>query len=191
MNSWRNRMTEESFRRSWIRQTVRFLRSNLIQAKKRTWSELNYVSRARTRHNAAILNGGPSGMKLGDRRPKRSFARWASGRQAPYGPPYKTNAIDGHSTTRVDGFITMTPASPGAQSPDRNLLFGVLALQLEIIDDRQFAQAAAAWATRKDQPLADVLKDLGWLTANDRREVERLIERKLKKHGDARQSLAA
>src|SRR5207237_2199871 len=76
-------------------------------------------------------------------------------------------------------------------SPDRNLLFGVLALQIELIDDRQFAQACSAWATRKDTPLADVLQDLGWLTDDDRREVERLVDRTLKKHaGDVGRSLA-
>jgi serine/threonine protein kinase len=85
----------------------------------------------------------------------------------------------------------MSDAVPGPRDADRNLLFGVLALQLDVIDDRQFAQACSAWASRKDAPLADVLKDLGWLTDDDRREVERLLERKLKKHGgDARQSLA-
>jgi tetratricopeptide (TPR) repeat protein len=74
---------------------------------------------------------------------------------------------------------------------DRNLLFGVLARQLELITDSQFAQACSAWATRKSTPLADVLKDLGWLNGDDRREVERLLERKLRKHGgDARRSLA-
>src|SRR5262245_33023864 len=77
-------------------------------------------------------------------------------------------------------------------APDRNLLFGVLALQLELIDDRQFAQACSAWATRKHTSLADVLRDFGWLTDDDHREVERLVERKLKKHGgDVRRSLAA
>jgi tetratricopeptide (TPR) repeat protein len=91
----------------------------------------------------------------------------------------------------------MTNAPPGQEhsgqpsSPDRNLLFGVLALQLELIDDHQFAQACAAWATRKDTALADVLGHLGWLGPDDRREVERLVERKLRKHGgDARRSLA-
>src|SRR5262245_6739487 len=74
---------------------------------------------------------------------------------------------------------------------DANLLFGVLALQLELIDEGQFAQACAAWAARKDTPLAEVLQNLGWLTGDDRREVERLLERKLRKHGgDARRSLA-
>jgi serine/threonine protein kinase len=76
-------------------------------------------------------------------------------------------------------------------SPDRNLLFGVLALQLEFIDDGQFAQACSAWATRKETPLADVLKDHGWLTDDDCREVERLLARKLRKNGgDVRRSLA-
>ncbi len=76
-------------------------------------------------------------------------------------------------------------------SPDRNLLFGVLALQLEFIDERQFAQACSAWAARKDAPLADVLKEFGWLKDDERREVERVVERKLKKHGgDVRRSLA-
>jgi serine/threonine protein kinase len=74
---------------------------------------------------------------------------------------------------------------------DRNLLFGVLALQLELLNEGQFAQACSAWATRKDTPLADVIKGLGWLTDDDCREVERLLERKLKKHGgDAHRSLA-
>jgi serine/threonine protein kinase len=85
----------------------------------------------------------------------------------------------------------MSDALPGQHDADCNLLFGVLALQLDVIDDRQFAQACSAWASRKDAPLADVLKDLGWLTADDCQEVERLLERKLKKHGgDARRSLA-
>jgi hypothetical protein len=69
----------------------------------------------------------------------------------------------------------MSNAPPDAQqpplSPDRNLLFGVLALQLELIDDRRFAQACSAWAARKDAPLADVLQELGWLGDDDRREV--------------------
>jgi serine/threonine protein kinase len=81
--------------------------------------------------------------------------------------------------------------APQPPTPDRNLLFGVLALQLEFIDERQFAQACSAWATRKDIPLPDLLQEMGWLADEDRHEVERLVERKLRKHGgDARRSLA-
>jgi hypothetical protein len=46
-------------------------------------------------------------------------------------------------------------------SPDCNLLFGVHALQLELIDDRRFAQACPAWAARKDALLADAPLELG------------------------------
>ncbi|HKI36902.1 MAG TPA: protein kinase [Gemmataceae bacterium] len=74
---------------------------------------------------------------------------------------------------------------------DRNLLFGVLALQLDLIDRDGFVNACAAWATRKDRPLAEVLISLGLLTPDDRSEVERLMERRLKKHGgDVQASLA-
>jgi hypothetical protein len=38
---------------------------------------------------------------------------------------------------------------------DRNLLFGVRALQADLIDNR-FAEACSAWATRKETPLADL-----------------------------------
>jgi tetratricopeptide (TPR) repeat protein/tRNA A-37 threonylcarbamoyl transferase component Bud32 len=74
---------------------------------------------------------------------------------------------------------------------DRNLLFGVLALQADLLDRDRFIQACALWAARKDIPLADLLVEQGWLTAQDRSDVERLLDRKLQKHGgDARASLA-
>jgi serine/threonine protein kinase/tetratricopeptide (TPR) repeat protein len=75
---------------------------------------------------------------------------------------------------------------------DRNLLFGVLALQGDLIDSGQFAEACTAWAARKDRPLSEVLLDRGWISAEDRRLIERLLERKLRKHaGDAHRSLIA
>jgi serine/threonine-protein kinase len=78
------------------------------------------------------------------------------------------------------------------ESTDRNLLFGVLALQADLLDARQFVEACSAWAGRKDAPLADLLVERGWLTTRDRDDIERLLERKLKKHsGDVHASLAA
>jgi serine/threonine-protein kinase len=74
---------------------------------------------------------------------------------------------------------------------DRNLLFGVLALQADLLDAAQFAEACSAWAGRKEVPLADLLVQRGWLTDEDRSHVEYLLRRSLRKHGDnARQSLA-
>jgi serine/threonine-protein kinase len=73
---------------------------------------------------------------------------------------------------------------------DRNLLFGVLALQGDMIDAGQLAEACTAWSAHKDRMLGEVLVERGWISTDDRRLVEQLLERKLKKHaGDAHGSL--
>jgi serine/threonine-protein kinase len=75
---------------------------------------------------------------------------------------------------------------------DRNLLFGVLALQAGLLNARQFAEACSTWAARKETPLEDLLVELGLLTDEDRSLLAALLERNLKKHsGDVRASLAA
>jgi serine/threonine-protein kinase len=75
---------------------------------------------------------------------------------------------------------------------DANLLFGVLALQGDLIDRDQFAEACSAWSAAKGRPLAEVLIDRGWITEEDRAHVDYLLRRKLDRHGgDARHSLTA
>jgi eukaryotic-like serine/threonine-protein kinase len=75
---------------------------------------------------------------------------------------------------------------------DRNLLFAVLALQADVVDADQFVKVCTLWTTRKQTALADLLIELGWITPADRGDVERLLERKLRKHGgDPRAGLAA
>ncbi len=89
-------------------------------------------------------------------------------------------------------------------STDRNLLFGVLALQADFLTPAQFVEACSLWATQKSTELAELLVQRGWLTADDRADVERLLARKVAKHGgnlqaglvevttdDVRNSLAA
>jgi serine/threonine-protein kinase len=74
---------------------------------------------------------------------------------------------------------------------DRNLLFAVLALQADLLDNDRFAEACSAWAARKNTPLADLLVEHGWLNEEERGHVEFLLDRKLRKHeGDAHASLA-
>jgi serine/threonine protein kinase len=74
---------------------------------------------------------------------------------------------------------------------DCNLLFGVLALQADLIDNEQFAKACLLWTAQKSRSLADILIEQHWLSENDRADVDRLVARKLKKHaGDVRASLA-
>src|SRR5262245_30549778 len=74
---------------------------------------------------------------------------------------------------------------------DRNLLFAVLALQADLIDSDRLAKGCALWAAEKTRPLAEVFVEQGWLTPDDRADVEKLLKRKLAKFGgDVKASLA-
>jgi len=67
-----------------------------------------------------------------------------------------------------------------------------MAMQLEFIDSRQFADACGLWSLDKTRSLADILGDQKWLNDAERKVVEDLIQRKLKKHGgDPRETLGA
>ncbi|HMF12629.1 MAG TPA: serine/threonine-protein kinase, partial [Gemmataceae bacterium] len=75
---------------------------------------------------------------------------------------------------------------------DRNLLFGVLALQADLIDSVQFVEACTLWSARKDMPLAHLLMERGWIDVADKAHLDYLVERRLHKHGgDPQASLAA
>jgi eukaryotic-like serine/threonine-protein kinase len=75
---------------------------------------------------------------------------------------------------------------------DRDLLFGLLALQIGLIDQAQLVAAFQAWTLQKDQPLADHLVGRGAIDADDRAAVEALVARHVKKHGGSTaKSLAA
>ena len=66
---------------------------------------------------------------------------------------------------------------------DRQLLFGVLALQLDFISVQQFAEVCTVWASRKDRALPDLLADRGWLKPQDHSDIDRLLARKIERHG--------
>ncbi|HEY2155726.1 MAG TPA: serine/threonine-protein kinase, partial [Isosphaeraceae bacterium] len=75
---------------------------------------------------------------------------------------------------------------------DRDLLFGLLALQNGLIDEGQLVAAFQAWTRDRARPLADHLVGRGDLDADDRSAVAALVERHVKKHGgDVEKSLAA
>src|SRR5262245_61761168 len=85
------------------------------------------------------------------------------------------------------GFLPMA-----AIAADRNLLFGLLALQNGLINQVQLVAAFQAWTLDKARSLADHLVGRGDLEADDRSAVDALVARHLKKHGgDVEQSLAA
>ena len=78
-----------------------------------------------------------------------------------------------------------------AEMTDRNLLFGLIAMQSDLIEMRQFVDACTLWGSRKDSSLADVLVEQGWLIAEDRQHVEYLLKRRMQKaSGDVKKSLA-
>src|SRR6516225_3492981 len=90
------------------------------------------------------------------------------------------------------GFSRETLPAMTHDSTDSNLLFGVLALQADLLDANRFAEACSAWAGRKDTCLADLLVERGWITTQDKLAVERLVQLKLQKHaGNLQASLAA
>ena len=75
---------------------------------------------------------------------------------------------------------------------DRNLLFGILALQLDFISRDQLVQAMNAWVLAKERPLADILVKRGALATADHDLLTPMVARHLAKHGgDAARSLAA
>ena len=74
---------------------------------------------------------------------------------------------------------------------DRNLLFGVLALQADLLDPQQFAEACSAWAAHKETSLAALLVERGFMTTEQEKLVNQLMELSLRKHGgDTTVSLA-
>jgi serine/threonine-protein kinase len=80
--------------------------------------------------------------------------------------------------------------SPG--DADRNLLFGMLALQNGLIGQVEMVAAFQAWTMDKARSLADHLVERGGLDADDRAAVDALVLRHLKKHGGSTaKSLAA
>jgi serine/threonine-protein kinase len=79
-----------------------------------------------------------------------------------------------------------------APDPSRDLLFGLIALQVGLVDQAQLVSAFQAWTLDKAQSLADHLMRLGHLDADDRAAVETMVARHLKRYGgDAERSLAA
>ncbi len=78
-----------------------------------------------------------------------------------------------------------------AVETDRHLLFGLLALQNDLIDQDQLVAAFRAWSRDKSRPLAEHLRALGHLDDEQCVGVEAMVGLHLKKHGDAENSLAA
>src|SRR6516165_8646394 len=78
-----------------------------------------------------------------------------------------------------------------ATAAERDLLFGLLALQIGLIDQSKLVAAFQAWTLDKARSLADHLKAHGDLDSEQRALLEALVAQHLKKHGEVEKSLAA
>jgi eukaryotic-like serine/threonine-protein kinase len=75
---------------------------------------------------------------------------------------------------------------------DRNLLFGILAVQLDFVNKDGLIGAMNAWLLDKTRSLGDILRDRGQLSAERLQLLAALVAEHLHQHGgDPRQSLAA
>jgi eukaryotic-like serine/threonine-protein kinase len=73
---------------------------------------------------------------------------------------------------------------------DRNLVFGILALQTDFVGREHLVAAMHAWVHAKHKPISQILVELGHLTADQQHLLEALVREHLKRHGDeAGQSL--
>src|SRR3954469_17544543 len=78
-----------------------------------------------------------------------------------------------------------------AIAAERDLLFGLLALQNGLINQGQLVAAFQAWTLDKARALADHLISLGHLNDAERAVVEAMVALHVRKSGDVEQSLAA
>jgi serine/threonine-protein kinase len=79
-----------------------------------------------------------------------------------------------------------------SHSSDRNLLFGILALQMDFISRDDLVTAMNAWVLDKSRSLGDILRETGRLAADEHTVLELLVKKHLQRHAnDAQQSLAA
>ncbi len=84
------------------------------------------------------------------------------------------------------------PAPPPPARSDRNLLFGILALQMDFNSRDALVKAMHAWVLEKNRPLGLILQEHGALREDASALLEALVQKHLEMHGgDAAKSLAA
>jgi serine/threonine-protein kinase len=75
---------------------------------------------------------------------------------------------------------------------DQNLLFGILAVQLDLISRDDLIDAMSAWVVNKEKSLGEILRERGTMALEDNQLVDAIVARHLAVHGqDVEASLAA
>ena len=106
---------------------------------------------------------------------------------APVAPVPRRSAVAGPADEdALDRSVLMVAGADG------HLLFGLIALQVGLVDQGQLVAAFQAWARDKSRPVADHLVDLAGLDVESRGVIDAMVALHVKKHGaDAEKSLAA
>src|SRR5262249_47664106 len=107
----------------------------------------------------------------------------------------RTSPVAGRLTSssyrRQREHVMAVPALP-PHAADRNLLLGILALQMDFISRDALITAMHAWVLEKANTLGQILREQGALTEDEHALLEALVEKHLRKHGDdPEKSLAA
>jgi serine/threonine-protein kinase len=75
---------------------------------------------------------------------------------------------------------------------DRNLIFGLLALQMDFVSREQLLEVMTAWMLQKHTPLGEILCRRGVLAEDERQLLDLALEKHVRRHGsDPQASLAA
>ena len=78
----------------------------------------------------------------------------------------------------------MPDSAPSRPASDRNLLFGILALQMDFIGRDALIAAMNAWVLEKEKPLGRVLLDRGALAEDEHDLLEAMVARSAEVPGD-------
>jgi serine/threonine-protein kinase len=79
-----------------------------------------------------------------------------------------------------------------AIASDRNLLLGLLAVQMDFVSADQLVAGMGRWVLAKDRPLEDHLAESGVISADSAKLLSALVDKHIERHGGrAEQSLAA
>src|SRR5258708_39185776 len=82
-----------------------------------------------------------------------------------------------HSSTATPRTWPMPDPQPNRAVADRNLLFGILALQMDFIRRDALIAAMHAWVLEKAKPLGQILLDQGALAIADHELLEVMVRR--------------
>jgi serine/threonine protein kinase len=90
----------------------------------------------------------------------------------------------GAATSPAHPPAACTRPAEARAAADENLLFGILALQLDFINRDALIAAMNAWVLKKSKPLGQILVEQGTLSAARRALLEPLVREHVREHGD-------